>query len=447
MKHYDVIIIGGSAAGLVANGTVRQTYPDKSVLVIRKEKKVLVPCGIPYVVKTVGDVDKNVIPDSSVTDKGSDLLIDEVVEIVPDEKKVVTKSSGDFYYDKLILATGSKPVFPPIPGRELEGVFTVPKDYDTIKKLKDAINEAEKIVVVGGGFIGVEFTDEMSSLGKKVVMVEMLPHILGKAFDAEFAQMAEELLKEKGVDIKTGTLVTEIRGEGGRVKEVVLKNGEVIPADLVLLSVGYRPNVDLAKKAGIPLGTSGAIYVDDLGRTLVKDIYAVGDCAENRCSLAPGGVCPMLASVATASARRTALNLYQVKALPTNVFGAYGFSTVVAGRTFAAVGLTETAARQMGYDIIVGEFETVDKHPGTIPGSSKQKVKIIALAKTGTIIGAEFIGGLSVGEMVNILATAVSSGMTVGELAFTQVATHPLLTPAPTVYPIIMASMSILQKM
>ncbi len=447
MKTYDVVVIGGSAAGIVAAATVRQTYPDKKVVVIRKESKVLVPCGIPYTIKTVGDVDKDIIPDEAVTGKGSDLIIDEVIEIIPDEKKVLLRSGEEIAYDKLILATGSKPVFPPIPGRDLDGVFTVPKDYNVIKELKARIEKAENIVIVGGGFIGVEFSDEISALGKKVTIVEMLPHVLGKAFDPEFAEMAEDVLKEKGVSIKTGELVTEIAGEDGKVKEVVLKSGERIPADLVILSIGYRPNADLAKKAGIPVGTFGGIIVDNLGKTLVKDIYAVGDCAENRCSLTPNGLCPMLASVATATARRAALNLYSIKALPTAVFGAFGFSTVVGGRIFAAVGLTETAARDMGYDIIVGKFETVDTHPGSVPGSMKQIVKLIALAKTGHIIGAQLTGGKSVGELVNVVATAVSAGMNASELAFTQVATHPLLTAAPTVYPITMAAMSILHQM
>ncbi len=447
MKTYDVVVIGGSAAGIVAAATVRQTYPDKKVAVIRREKKVLVPCGIPYTVKTVGDVDKNIIADEAVTGKGADLIIDEVMEILVDEKKLLLRSGEEVAYDKLILATGSKPVFPPIPGRDLDGVFTVPKDYDTIKELKARIEKAENVVVVGGGFIGVEFSDEISSLGKKVTIVEMLPHVLGKAFDPEFAAMAEDVLKEKGVSIKTGELVTEIAGEDGKVKEVVLKSGERIPADLVILSIGYRPNSDLAKKAGIPVGTFGGIIVDNLGKTLVKDIYAVGDCAENRCSLTPNGLCPMLASVATATARRAALNLYRVKALPTAAFGAFGFSTVVGGRTFAAVGLTEQAARDLGYDIIVGKFETLDTHPGSVPGSMKQIVKLIALAKTGHIIGAQLTGGKSVGELVNVIATAVTAGMNASELAFTQVATHPLLTAAPTVYPISMAAMSILHKM
>jgi len=447
MKTYDVVVVGGSAAGIVAASTVRQTYPDKTVAVIRKDKKVLVPCGIPYTVHTVGDVDKDIIPDTAVTGKGADLIIDEVIEIVPDEKKVLLRSGEEIAYDKLILATGSKPVFPPIPGRDLDGVFTVPKNYDVIKQLRERIASVENIVIVGGGFIGVEFADEISSLGKKVTIVEMLPHILGKAFDPEFAAMAEEMLTEKGVSIKTGQLVTEIVGEGGKVKEVALKSGEHIPADLVILSIGYRPNSALAKKAGIPVGTFGGIIVDNIGRTLVKDIYAVGDCAENRCSLTPNGLCPMLASVATATARRTALNLYKIKALPTAVFGAFGFSTVVGGRTFAAVGLTETAARELGYDIIVGKFETQDTHPGSVPGSMKQVVKLIALAKTGHIIGAQLTGGKTVGELVNVVATAVTSGMNAAELAFAQVATHPLLTAAPTVYPISMAASAILHQM
>lgn len=213
------------------------------------------------------------------------------------------------------------------------------------------------------------------------------------------------------------------------------------------MSVGAKPEVSLAKEAGIKLGYTGAIEVDTFMRTSAKDVFAVGDCAEHKCYLTDVGVCPMLASIAVAGARLAGSNLYQIRVMKRTPESISVFSTFVGSTAFGSCGLTETMARNHGYDIVIGEFTGVDKHPGTLPETKKQKVKLIVARSSGMIIGAQVIGGNSVGELINLLGLAIQEKLTAAELATTQIGTHPLLTAPPTAYPVIMAALNVLSKL
>ncbi|MCF8009300.1 MAG: FAD-dependent oxidoreductase, partial [Halanaerobiales bacterium] len=157
----DVLIIGGSAAGLMAGITARKHYPEKKVTLVRKEEKVLIPCGIPYTLHTIDGPENNIIADQAVTGNGIDLIINEVVKIDRDNKKVLLKDDKEIKYDKLVLGVGSQPFVPPIEGVNLKNVYTVKKDFDLLKEMKEKVNEKKDIVIIGGGFIGVEFADEI----------------------------------------------------------------------------------------------------------------------------------------------------------------------------------------------------------------------------------------------------------------------------------------------
>ncbi|MHC1629159.1 MAG: NAD(P)/FAD-dependent oxidoreductase, partial [Candidatus Nezhaarchaeales archaeon] len=245
MKKIDVLVIGGGPAGIVAATTAKRTYPNKSVCLIRKTKTAVIPCGIPYIYGTLRDVKKNLIPDAMLTNAGIELVTDEVVSLDLKSKIVKTKSGEEYQFEKLILATGSRPVIPKIEGLDKEGVFFVYKEAEYLEKLLNAVNEAQRIVIVGGGFIGVEFADEIAKLGKEVTIIEMLPHCLMLAFDEEFCVLAEEKLKSLGVKVLTNSTVKAIKGEK-KAEGVVLTDGREIPADLVLIAIGARPNADLA---------------------------------------------------------------------------------------------------------------------------------------------------------------------------------------------------------
>lgn len=446
MEKTDVLIIGGSASGVVAAVTGKNNYPEKDFLLVRKEKKVLVPCGIPYIYGTLGSTDKNLIPDALLEKAGVALRIGEVV-LLDQQKKTCSLSDGEqIQFEKLILATGSTPLVPPtLKGTELENVFTFPKNKDYHDKLFDALKEATRVVVIGGGFIGVEMADELKKIGKDVTVVEVLPNILGLVLDRDLVIKAQSVLESRGVKVKTGTKVVEITGQG-KVSGVVFQDGEKLDADLVILAMGYRPSVDLAKNAGIKISDMGRVRVDEYMRTENPDIFAIGDCAEKRDFITrrPSGV--MLASISCAEARVAALNLYGLSSVKTFKGTIAIFSTAIGGVGFGAAGLTEEAAKAGGFDIVAGTFEGVDKHPGTLPGTQAQTVKLIASRDSGVVLGGEVIGGCSTGELINLIGFVIQNMMTVDNLVVSQIGTHPLLTAAPTAYPVIKAAEIVLRK-
>ena len=445
MKKIDVLVIGGGPAGIVAATTAKRTYPNKSVCLIRKTKTAVIPCGIPYIYGTLRDVKKNLIPDAMLTNAGIELVTDEVVSLDLKSKIAKTKSGEEYQFEKLILATGSRPVIPKIEGLDKEGVFFVYKEAEYLEKLLKAVNEAQRIVIVGGGFIGVEFADEIAKLGKEVTIIEMLPHCLMLAFDEEFCVLAEEKLKSLGVKVLTNSTVKAIKGER-KAEGVILTDGREIPADLVLIAIGARPNADLAREAGLKIGEYGGIVVDFYMRTSHPDVFAVGDCAE-KYSFFTGKPAPtMLASIASAEARIAGANLYELH-LVREIVGTIGiFSTAIRDLVLGVAGLTESAAKREGFEIVIGRFETVDKHPGALPGASKLIVKLM-FSRQGVLLGGEVAGGITVGEIVNIIGTAIENRMTAAQLATMQIGTHPLLTAAPTVYPITMAAFDALKKL
>ncbi len=441
---YDVVIIGASAGGLTTAISARKFYPDKSVLVIRKEKVGMVPCGIPYIFGTLKSVDDDILPVKKFLEPlGIEILTDEVTDIDPKKKVVKTKSGKEIAWEKLVLATGSRPAKPDFPGVDLDGIYTVPKDYEYLKKLRERVEEAEKIVIVGGGFIALEVGDEIRKLGKDVTLV-VRSRLLRSSFDPEFSRIVEERLKEAGIKIVYGQ-VERFLGNG-KVEKVKLLDGSEIPADLVILSTGYRPNVDLAVKAGLKV-THYGIWTDEYMRTSHPDIFAVGDCVEHR-DFFTGKPHPlMLASTATFEARIAGANLFKLQIVRENrrTIGAY--STHIAGLTLAAAGLTEEAAKREGFEIIVGRATGPDRHPAKFPDTSTVTVKLIFSRDRGAILGAQIVGGKSVGEMINILALAIEKRLTASELYTTQIATHPLLTASPIGYPIVKAAEDALAKL
>ncbi len=437
----DVLIIGGGPAGIVTAVTAKQNYPEKKIAVVRKEQRVAVPCGIPYIFGTLRDVEKNLIPDSVLTSKGIEILVDEIVDVDTEKKIAKSKEHGNIEFEKLIFATGSKPIKPPIKGIEGNNVFFVKKDPQYLQELLKRVDESEGIVIIGGGFIGVEFADELRKLGKKVSIVEMLPHVLSASFDDEFCALAEEELRRTGVEVYTNSKVVEIKEKG-----VILSSGKEIPGDIVIVSVGARPNTDLAEKIGLKVSKNG-IMVDEYMRTSHPDIFAVGDCAEKRDFFTREVKPVMLASVATAEARIAGANLYKIKAFK-QFKGTLGiFATKVGNLALGAAGLIERQAKKEGFDYVVGRSEVADKHPGTLPGTSKVRVKLLFTKQGGFFLGAQIAGGDTVGEMINLVGFAIESGYTASRYMNLQIGTHPLLTPAPTAPATIKAVEDALKKM
>jgi NADPH-dependent 2,4-dienoyl-CoA reductase/sulfur reductase-like enzyme len=448
MKTTDVLVIGGSAAGMVVALTGKSANPDKKFTLIKKQKEVLVPCGIPYIFGTLESSQQNIMPVDSLMGKSEiESIIGEVVSVDTKAKTVKLADGEIIGYHKLVMATGSMPVMPKwLRGGDRDNVFTIPKDKIYLDEMKEKLNGCRRVVVIGAGFIGVEFSDEFAKIGHEVVLVEKLPNILALAFDVELSDKIADILKERGVTMRTGVGVTEICGEK-KVESVRLDNGELIETDAVVLSIGYKPNTSLARESGIYVDESNFIAVDEYMRTHEPDVFAVGDCAQKRDFVTRRRVPTMLASTACAEARIAGMNLFQLETVKTFSGTIAIYATAVGKTGFGTAGLTEAAARAENIDVLTGMFEGMDRHPGTLPKTQKQVVKLVAARNSGVIIGGEVIGGLSAGELTNVIGMIIQNRMTVNSLLITQIGTHPLLTASPAAYPLIKAAEIIDRKM
>lgn len=226
-----------------------------------------------------------------------------------------------------------------------------------------------------------------------------------------------------------------------------LENGDVLEADAVILSMGYKPNSQLAKKAGIMVDDSGFIVVDEFVRTPTPDIIAAGDCAQKRDFITRRRVPTMLASTACAEARIAGMNLFNIHVVKTFSGTIAIYSTAIGNMGFGTAGITEARAKQEGIATLTGIFESIDRHPGNLPGTHKQMVKLTTAKYSGVIIGGGVIGGESAGELTNVIGLAIENRMTVNSLLASQIGTHPCLTASPAAYPLIKAAEIIAEKM
>ncbi|MFO8086692.1 MAG: FAD-dependent oxidoreductase [Bacteroidales bacterium] len=449
MNKTDVLIIGGSAGGLATANSGKTNYPDKDFLLLRKEKDVMVPCGIPYIFGSLESSNQNILPGDAMYDKLGIRYQQAIVEKIDREAKTVLLEDGErIAYEKLVIATGSYPKVPTwLKGADLKNVFTIPKNKLYLDDMHEALADAKKVVTIGAGFIGVEMSDEIKKQGKEVTLVEKFPTILWTAFDREIAEKAEEVLKNNGVSIKTNTGVQEISGKDGTVSKVLLDDGTELDADAVVLAMGYEPNSALAKEAGLQLEKNNAISVDEYMRTSDPDIIAVGDCAEKRHFVTRKLSSVMLASTACAEGRIAGRNLYSLSAVKTFSGTISIYSTAIRDYALGTAGVTEGEARMEGFDFVTGFFEGMDRHPGKLPNMHKQAVKLIVARESGVIIGGEAMGGNSVGELTNLLGFIVQNRTTIQNLITSQIGTHPMLTGSPAAYPLMKAAELAYQKL
>lgn len=442
MKKTDLLVIGGSAGGILSATTARKAYGDIDITIIRDTEKVMVPCGIPYIYGTLHDTNKNVIPDAGINEAKINLIVDKVVNIDRAEKIVTTASNETISYKKLIIATGSLPLIPTfIPGYDLDNIYGIIKNQNYLDALLEKVQAANNVTVIGGGFIGVEFAEQIRLLGKNVTLIELADACLWQAFDKSFTDDIEASMRENGIKLMTGTKVTKFIGTTA-VEAVEVESGEQIPTDLVILGLGVKPNAELAKNAGIATNSKGAIIVDQYTRTNDPDIFAVGDCAMKSCFFTGQDVPVLLASTAAMEAKIAGSNAFQLRLVRANKGTISAFSTKIFGKTVAAAGITESKANKEGFATIIGEFSTMDRHPGSLPGAQKTTIKLMFSKCSGVILGAQISGGEGVAEMINILSLAIQKGVTATELNTMQVATHPLVSASPIAYPINAAAMN-----
>jgi NADPH-dependent 2,4-dienoyl-CoA reductase/sulfur reductase-like enzyme len=441
VKKSDLVIVGGTA-GTQAAIVAQRHHNLKSITVIRAEENLMVPCGIPYIYGTLGAVDRNIIPDTILGD--AELMIDKVTSIDRDLQVVTTSGGKTIGYNKLLLATGSLPVVLKVPGIELKNVFFVRKEAGYLQKLKEALDGAKNAVVIGGGFIGVEFADECRKRGLEVTIVELLPHCLQLVCSEELCIRVENVLQERGIRLITGNRVCSVGGVG-KAEYVELQSGEQVKADVVIVGIGVAPNTELAQKAGLEIGEQKGIKVDEYMRTSDPNVFAAGDCAEKVSFFTGKPVALRLASIAVREAKIAAVNLFGPQWRNEGTIGV--FSTVIGDVAITVAGLDEKRAKEAGFDIVTGEAAALDKHPGTMSYARELRAKLIFDRKSGKMIGGQACCVMTAGEIGNLMAAAIISGMRIEQVATFPMGTHPALTASPLSYQLTEAACQALAKL
>ncbi|HFQ89459.1 MAG TPA: NAD(P)/FAD-dependent oxidoreductase [Desulfobulbus sp.] len=445
----DVLIIGGGPGGLLSGLTTAQYWPGKRITMIRMEKNALIPCGIPYIFGTLGGIDKDLLPGAAqLQAAGINLRIGRVSSI-DRGNRVATMENGDHIsYERLVLSTGSEPFVPPIPGRDLEGVFIIHKNYSYLHHLfQEVIPGTRRLVIIGGGFIGVEFAEEIRKLDIEVHIVEKMPHLLATTFDKELYIQVEQYLAGKGIHVHCHRTVQTILAaeDPARVGGVLLEGGERIEADAVLIAIGVRPRNELAKTAGLRLGSHGAVLVDGFQRTLdAPEIFAVGDCAEKEdfFTRREGGA--LLASQAAAEGRIAGMNMYALQLLRHNAGSVAVYAGMVGDLAFGAAGMTAEQARRTGFSILVGEARGLDHYPPAMPDTHEVYCRLIFARESLRLLGGQILGGPTTGELANEIGFLIQNRVTATEIASFQTCMHPRLTAS--AHPITEATTDVLRQ-
>lgn len=412
-----ILIIGGVAGGATAAARMRRLDETAEITILEKGAYVsFANCGLPYFIS------KDIQRRSSLllqTPEGffSRYRVEvktntEAIEIKRDEKVVVARTpSGDeqFHYDKLLLAQGGSPVVPAIPGVVNNHVFklwTIP-DMDRIHAFIEEKKPAHA-VIAGGGFIGLEMAEALHARGIDVTIVELAPQLM-ILMDPEFGAMIKKGLEERAVHVKIHVGLSEIRSSS-----VLLSDGSILDADMVLLSVGVRPELTLAKAAGLEIGTSGGLIVDETMRTNDSEIYAAGDMVEVTSKIHGRKVRIPLAGPANRQGRIAATNIHGDRMV---YRGALGSSVVkLFDSTAASTGLSEKAAREAGFDVGIS-YVFKDHHVTYYPGSKPLALKIIYDKKTTRLLGGQAYGQVGVEKRIDVLATALHGKMTLEDLS------------------------------
>ena len=436
-----IVVVGGVAAGPKAASKIIRLMPNAHVTVIEKGRLLsYAGCGLPYYLSGVVRDQKElmstpvgVVRDPVFFQKVKNVKVlneTEAAQIDRSRKRIqirdlVNNNESWLNYDKLVLATGARPVVPPISGRNLRNIFTVHGVHD-VEGIKTFLSEsrAKDVVIVGGGLIGVEVTEALVQRGCRVTMVEMLAQIL-RILDWEMARLVEQHMESHGVKVMTGTKVEAFEGADA-VSAVITDKGR-LSADMVVLAIGVRPNVDLAKNAGLDIGTTGAIKTNDRMQTSDPDIYAAGDCVE--CTdLITGTPCYVpLGSTANKQGRVAAVNICGGNDRFSGVLG----STVckVFDYCVARTGLCESTAREIGFDVVTASVPAPDK-AHFMPEAKPLLLKLIADRKTHRLLGAQATGPGAGDKRIDVAAMAITSGMTLDQLANADLCYAPPFSPA-----------------
>jgi len=414
-----LVILGLGTGGFASLLSARKTDFKAEITVIdEKEFDLLHPCGFPYALEGLLEFEN--LKHNIGLERMKIKKIKGKTEKIDAENKKVSVNGKEIEFDSLIISVGAVPLIPPIKGiKELSGkkVFCVHSIEET-KKLNEKIEKGKTAIVIGAGAIGLETAFALNKKGMKVKVIEAAPQILGKAFDLEMAVIAEEFLKEKDIEILTGKKVSET------TEKSVFVEGKEIPADLIILSAGIKPNTDFLKDSGIELSDKGFIKVNEFLETNKKGIFAAGDSIEipniiNKKAIAVG-----LANSAYSQGLIAGPNALgkQKKYSGTTLT----FVSVLGELEIAATGFTKAFAEKQGIETVEAKAKGKNKY-NWFPGSKELTVKLVAEKNSGKIIGCQAIGKDAF-VRVNVISATIKAGMTAEELSGVELAYCPPLS-------------------
>ncbi len=451
-----VVIIGGGAAGMAAASRVKRLKPEYEVTVFEKTKYVsFALCGIPYltgcVVKTLDEL-LYYKPEVFIKKRGIDLRLEtEVVSINYPKKKLVYRNltngkEEEVEWDYLILATGARsraPEFwPEI--KELENVFYIThiESGEHIRNYALKLPHGSKAVIIGAGYVGIEMAENLSNLGMKVVIVEALGQVAPKALDPDYAEIIENHLKEKGVEVILNAPVREFKRNGNKAVSIVTDSGE-ITGDLFVVGVGIRPNIELGQQIGVKIGETGAIWTNHHLETSLNNVYAIGDVAEHTDLVTEKPVWRPFAPVANKMGYVVGSILGGREAI---FPGSVGTSTFKAFELVAArTGLTKQEAEKHGFKPVEADLTGYTK-AHYIPGRTKIHLRVVADEDTGRLLGAQGIGASeTIFWRINVIASLLTVKATVWDLFFSDIGYAPPV--APVWDPLIIAARLLMRKL
>ena len=430
-----VIIIGGVAGGATTAARIRRVDETAEIILLEKGKHIsYANCGLPYYIGGVIEEREKLFvqtPEAFSTRFRVDVRTENEVIFIDRKKKTVTvrQSSEDTYeesYDKLLISTGASPVRPPLPGIDLPGIFTLRNVTDT-DRIKEYINShsPRKAVVVGAGFIGLEMAENLHAQGAKVSIVEMGNQVMAP-IDFSMASLVHQHLMDKGVNLYLEQAVASFEREGKGLK-VTFKNGQSISADIVILSIGVRPETSLARAAELTIGPAGGIAVNNYLQTSDEAIYAIGDAIEYRHPITGKPWLNYLAGPANRQGRIVADNILGAK-IPYE--GSIGTSIAkVFDMTVASTGLPGKRLRLEGIDYMSSTIHPAS-HAGYYPDAMPMSIKITFDKQTGRLYGGQIVGYDGVDKRIDELALVIKHQGTVYDLMKVEQAYAPPFSSA-----------------
>ena len=419
-----VVIIGGVAGGMSAATRLRRLNADAEIIVLERSGHVsYANCGLPYFVGGVIEDERSLLlqtPKSLHQRFNLDVRIRTEVTKIDAELKTVHAKNLDtdeefvISYDSLVLSPGASPVIPPIPGIDRAMPLRTVED---VKFMADAVAKMPaSAVVIGGGFIGVEIAENLHHRGVRTSIIEATNQVLAP-LDPEMAQLVADEIEGHDVGLYLGESVVAIHD-----RTVELASGEMLDAELVIVAIGVRPDVSLARGAGLEIGARAGIVVDEFNRTSVASIYAIGDAAEKTDALDGNATLVPLANIANRQGRVVADHIAGRTVRPLKTIGTA--IVKVFDLTIATTGWNEKRLSAFGFD-----FQAIHTHPashaGYYPGAKKMALKMLVNPSTGEILGAQGVGTEGVDKRIDVLATAIRAGLSAPELADLELAYAP----------------------